>query len=85
MFDFGTSSGQVLDQNCGQNGTSSGQAVVPKYKHTQTITNNKNLNKPQIFENSEIEPVKIERKQKATVSYTDNLKTSKDKDYNEPL
>ncbi|OYX28902.1 MAG: hypothetical protein B7Z06_00275 [Flavobacteriales bacterium 32-35-8] len=85
MFDFGTSSGQALDQSRTNNGTSSGQALVPINKHIQTLENIKNLNKREnlknlIFENPETNGKRIE-----SVPYQDNLKTSSDKKYNEPL
>tara|TARA_R110002050_G_scaffold200872_3_gene335914 strand:- start:1366 stop:1896 length:531 start_codon:yes stop_codon:yes gene_type:complete len=82
MFDFGTSSGQVLDQSCAEIGTSNGQALVPINKHIQTMENNKNLNKQEHlnFKNSD-----KRSKQLASVPYQDNLKTSTDKDYNKPL
>lgn len=37
-----TSSGQVLYQHSPKIGTSSGQALVPKYKHNKTVLNNIN-------------------------------------------
>ncbi|PQJ78973.1 hypothetical protein [Polaribacter porphyrae] len=45
MFEFGTSSGQVVVHNSTKNETSSGQALVPIYKHIQTNRNNKNVTK----------------------------------------
>jgi hypothetical protein len=45
MLKFGTSSGQVVVHNRPKNETSNGQALVPIYKHIQTIENNKNINK----------------------------------------
>lgn len=44
MNNFGTSSGQVVVHNRPKNETSNGQALVPIYKHIQTIEN-KNINK----------------------------------------
>ena len=85
MFDFGTSSGQVLSQSCTQIETSSGQAVVSINKHIQTIENNKNRNKRGFFQISNSNNSKTSEKQKQTVPYQDNLKTSKDKNYDEPL
>ncbi|MDC6367328.1 MULTISPECIES: hypothetical protein [Flavobacteriaceae] len=82
MFDFGTSSGQVLYPSRTKNGTSSGQALVPINKHIQTIENSENLNKRQFLENSDSE---YKENHLASVPYQDNLKTSKDKNYNEPL
>lgn len=85
MFDFGTSYGQVLYSSCTDIGTSNGQAVVPINKHIQTIENNKNLNKRKNFKNSNFKDFENSDKQHATVSNQDNLKTSKDKNYDEPL
>jgi hypothetical protein len=69
--------------------TSTGQALVPINKHIQTIENPKNINKRQILENSNSEN---EDKQESTcaerspsIPYQDNLKTSSDKNYDEPL
>lgn len=85
MFDFGTSSGQVVNQSRTNTGTSSGQALVPINKHIQTIENSKNNNKRQNFKNSNFQGSKNKSKQNAGTSYQDNLKTSKNKNYNEPL
>ena len=82
MFNFGTSSGQVLYPSRTKNGTSSGQALVPINKHIQTIEKNKNLNKRQFLENSDAEN---DENHLASVPYQDNLKTSSDKNYDEPL
>ena len=79
MFDFGTTNGQVLYPSSTETGTSPGQALVSKDKPIQTKENNnkrENLN----FENSE-----YDGKHNASVPYKDNLKTSSDKNYNEPL
>ena len=85
MFDFGTSTGQVLYPNHTEIETSSGQALVPINKHIQTIANTKNINKQQNFKNSNFQDSENEGKQKSAVPYQDNLKISADKDYNEPL
>ena len=85
MFNFGTSTGQALYPSRTNIGTSSGQAVVPINKHIQTIANNKNTDKRQIFKNSCSLDLENAGKQITAVPYLDNLKTSKDKDYNEPL
>ena len=85
MFDSGTSYGQVLYPSCIEIETSGGQAVVRINKHIQTIENNKNLNKQQGFKNLNSKKLKSDGKQNTAVSYQDNLKTSNDKDYNEPL
>ncbi|MBW8244842.1 hypothetical protein K1F50_18690 [Muricauda oceani] len=85
MFDFGTSTGQVLYPSRTKNGTSSGQASVPINKHIQTIENNKNRIERQNFKNSIFQEFESNGKQPGGVPYTDNLKTTRDKDYNEPL
>lgn len=85
MFNFGTSAGQALYPSRTKIGTSTGQAVVPINKHIQTIENNKNINKQRIFKNSRLQDLENADKQIKVVPYLDNLKTSKDKDYNEPL
>ena len=85
MFDFGTSSGQVLYPSRTKNGISNGQALVPYIKHIQTIENTKNDNKPENFENSSFKDFENKEKQNTAVPYRDNLKTTKEKDYNEPL
>lgn len=85
MFDFGTSSGQVLYPSHTNIGTSSGQAVVPIIKQIQTIENPKNNNKPQNFGNSSFQDFETGNKQGTGIPYRDNLKTSKEKDYSEPL
>ena len=82
MFNFGTSGGQVLYPNHTEIETSNGQALVPINKHIQTIENNKNNNKRQISENSNSEN---DENLLAGVPYQDNLKTSSDKNYDDPL
>ncbi|TNJ46073.1 hypothetical protein KFZ70_09175 [Tamlana fucoidanivorans] len=85
MFDFGTSSGQVLYPSRTKIETSSGQAVVPIIKHIQTIENNKNINKQKNFKILKTKGFSNSKKQNRSVPYTDNLKTSTDKNYNDPL
>ncbi|MDC6361622.1 MULTISPECIES: hypothetical protein [Flavobacteriaceae] len=85
MFDFGISSGQVVDQSRTNIGTSNGQAVVPINKHIQTIENQKNNNKQADFKILDFEDLENGTKQKPSVPYQDNLKTKKHKNYNEPL
>ncbi len=84
MFDFGTSSGQVVNQSCTNIETSNGQAVVPINKHIQTIKNAKNKNKPRDFKNLNFQDSNG-NKQNTSVPYQDNLKTSTDKNYDDPL
>lgn len=85
MFNFGTRSEQALYPNNPEIGTTHGQALVPINKPIQTIENNKNNTKPQNFKNSNFQDSKTVEKQVATVPYQDNLKTSYDKNYDEPL
>lgn len=85
MFDFGTSDGQALYPSRTEIETSDGQALVSINKHIQTIENNKNLNKRKNLKNSNSKNFKTNEKQTATVPYQDNLKTSSDKNYDEPL
>lgn len=85
MFDFGTSTEQVLYPSHTNIETSNGQALVSINKHIQTIENNKNGNKLQNFKNSSFKDSETDGKQIAAVPYRDNLKTSSDKNYDEPL
>ena len=89
MFNFGTSTEQALYPSRTKIETSTGQALVPINKHIQTLENNKNINKWQVSENSNSEN---DDKQKSacaercqSIPYQDNLKTSSDKNYDEPL
>jgi len=59
--------------------------VVPINKHIQTIKNNKNINKRENLKNSIPQNSETDEKQIPTVPYQDNLKTSSDKNYDEPL
>lgn len=86
-----TTSGQVLYQHSPKIGTSSGQALVPKYKHNKTVLNNINSQNKN-FKNSDKEDFENESKQNKActersrgVPNMDNLKVSNDKNYNEPL
>lgn len=89
MFNFGTSTEQVLYPSNTKIETSTGQALVSINKQIQTIENTKNINKRQFLENSNSEN---DDKQKSacaercqSIPYQDNLKTSSDKNYDEPL
>jgi len=82
MFDFGTSTEQVLYPNNTKTGTSDGQALVPINKQLQTKANKKNNNKP---ENPKSKEAGTDGKQDPTVPYWDNLRTRSEKNYNEPL
>lgn len=85
MFNFWTSDGQAVDSSLTKICTSDGQALVSINKHIQTITNKKNNNKQPNFKNLENENFKNGNKHQADDQFLDNLKTSKDKNYNEPL
>ena len=78
MFNFGTSSEQALYPSSTKNGTSSGQELVPINKHIKTFKNN-NKQEGLNFENSE------SNKLYSGVPNKDNLQTSSDKNYDEPL
>ena len=82
MFNFGTSTEQAVYLSSTKIETSTGQALVPINKHIQTIENSKNSNKRQFSENSNSENNKNHQ---ASVPYQDNLKTSSDKNYDDPL
>lgn len=84
ILKFGTSSGQVVGHNSTQIETSSGQVLVPIYKHIQTIKN-KNSNKQENFKNSDFNDSENIGKHNSSVPNADNLKTTKNKNYNEPL
>ncbi|WP_299159168.1 hypothetical protein [uncultured Tenacibaculum sp.] len=85
MFNFCTSGGLAMDSSQTKNCTSDGQALVSINKHIQTVTNQKNNNKQQNFKNSNANHSKKQNKQQTVNQYQDNLKTTTDKDYNEPL
>lgn len=85
ILKFGTSSGQVVVHNRPKNETSTGQALVPIYKHIQTIENNKKSNKQKNFKNLDFNNSENDSKRNSSVPNQDNLKTTKNKNYNEPL
>ena len=62
-----------------------GQVMVSINKHIQTETKQKNNNKRQDFKNSNFSDSENDNKQQAVDQYQDNLKTTTDKNYNEPL
>lgn len=78
MFNFGTSSEQVMYPSRTEIETSPRQELVPIYKHIQTFKNN-NKQDELNFENSE------SNKLSGSVPNEDNLQTSIDKNYDEPL
>lgn len=79
-----TSTGQALYKYSPKIGTSSGQALVPKYKHNKTVINNIN-SKEENFKNSDFNDSENNGKHNSSVPNMDNLKTTKNKNYNEPL
>lgn len=85
MFNFCTSDGLVMDSSQTKICTGNGQALVSINKHIQTITNQKKQNKQQIFKNCKPYFLGKQNKLEEDVQYQDNLKTSSDKNYNEPL
>ena len=92
MFNFGTSTEQALYPSSNKIETSTGQALVSINKHIQTIENSKNLNKREILEISNSENEENNNKQESaraersrSIPYQDNLKTSSDKNYDDPL
>ena len=84
MLKFGTSTGQVVGHNNTQIETSTGQALVPIYKHIQTIENI-NSNKQKNLKKLDFNDSENDLKQNSSVPNMDNLKTTKNKNYNEPL
>lgn len=85
MLKFETSTGQALVHYRPKIETSTGQALVPIYKHIQTIENNKTFKKEKINKKEDFKNLENGNKQKSSVPNTDNLKTTKNKNYNEPL
>ncbi len=85
MFNFCTSGGQAMDSSQTKICTSDGQALVSINKPIQTVTNQKNNSKSEIFKNSNFQDFQNRIKQHEVDQYLDNLKTSSDKNYDEPL
>ncbi len=85
MFNFGTSDEQVVDLSHTNIETGDGQVLVSKTKLIQTGKNNTNYNKQQTFKKLNLKNPENGGKQKTTVPYKDNLKTSSNKNYDEPL
>lgn len=82
MFNFGTSGEQVPNNYCAQNKTSSKQPLIGINKHIQT---KKNISKPENLKNAISLDFKNGTKLLGDVQFRDNLKTTSDKDYGEPL
>ncbi len=85
MFNFGTSDEQVVDLSHTNIETGDGQVLVSKTKLIQTGKNNTNYNKQQNLKKLNLKNPENGGKQKTTVPYKDNLKTSSNKNYDEPL
>lgn len=85
MFTFCTSGRQDVNNSQTKICTSDGQALVSIYKHIQTITNKKNNNKRENLKNQEIDNPNPQQTKAAVDQNWDNLKTTSDKDYNQPL
>ncbi|WP_317041221.1 hypothetical protein [Flaviramulus basaltis] len=85
MFNFCTSHGQALDSSQIKICASDGQALVSINKPLQTLTNQKNINKPEILKKSTVQNSKKNNIPQAVDQYQDNLKTNSDKNYDEPL
>ncbi len=85
MHNFGTTDGQLLYPSHTNIETSNGQALVSKTKHIQTVINKTNNKKQQSFKKLNFKNSETESKQDSAVPYQDNLKTSSDKNYDEPL
>lgn len=85
MFHFGTSDELPLDFSRTNIGTSTGQVLVSKDKHIKTGRNNTNRSKQKNYKKKKSFNSEKESKPIPTVPYKDNLKTTKDKNYNEPL
>jgi hypothetical protein len=85
MLKFETSTGQALVHYRPKIETSTGQALVPIYKHNKTYINNKNSNKEKNIKKEDFKNFENNNKQGSTSPNQDNLKTSKNKNYTEPL
>lgn len=85
MFNFGTSTEQVININCVQNETSGKQALIRINKHKQTLKNKKNIEKPENSKNEIKVAFQTKNKPSELVQFQDNLKTGKGKNYSEPL
>lgn len=82
MFNFGTTDEQPLDSSYTNIETSYEQVLVSKDKHIKTRRNNTNISKQKNYNKKSSEKI---GKRKTSVPFQDNLKTSKNKNYNEPL
>ncbi|XCF04816.1 hypothetical protein ABI125_08750 [Tamlana crocina] len=85
MFNFEPSSEQAMNNSTVKNQTSTEQALIPINKHIQTKENLKNKNKQRVFEKSDFDYSENGNKPSEPVHFQDNLKTTSEKNYNEPL
>lgn len=85
MFNFEPSSEQAVNNSTVKNQTSTEQALIPINKHIQTKENLKNKNKQRVFEKSDFDHSENGNKPSEPVHFQDNLKTTSEKNYNEPL
>lgn len=82
MFNFGTTDEPLVDSSYTNIETTYEQVLVSKDKHIKTGINNTNNSKQKNNKKNNFEKLD---KQKIVDQYQDNLKTSSDKNYNEPL
>ena len=82
MFSFETSGESALDSSYTNIETRYEQVMVSKDKHIKTRRNNTNISKQKNYNKKSSKKID---KQKRSVPFQDNLKTTSDKDYNEPL
>jgi len=82
MFSFETSDEPVLDSSYTNIETSYEQVLVSKDKHIKTGRNNTNISKQKNYNKKSSEKL---GKRKTSVPFKDNLKTTTDKNYSEPL
>jgi len=82
MFNFETSDEPVLNSSYTNIETSDEQVLVSKDKLIKTGRNNTNISKQKNYNKKSSEKI---GKRKSSVPFQDNLKTTANKDYNEPL
>src|SRR5690606_19838329 len=83
MFNFESSIEQAVNNSSVKNQTSTKQALIPINKHIQTTENFKN--KRRDFDTSNFNHSENGNKSSKLVHFQDNLKTTSEKNYNEPL
>ncbi len=81
----GTKIEQAVNNSSTKNQTSTKQALIPINKHIQTTENFKNKNKRRDFDSTNFNHSKNNQKPSELVHFRDNLKTTSEKNYNEPL